>query len=146
MGEPALLGVLLDVVHEARAVPSDLLVGVDRTERNLRKALHGVGAEAKAAHHLLFLEKDHGVVLAVEEEADDVLAGHLGQLGREDVLGACQPHVRAVRTLVRDHLIRQRPLLLLAVRQLIPRHVKLASRRRRCRLPRRRRARSCGRR
>jgi hypothetical protein len=66
---------------------SDLLRARDGAEDNLRKASLGKGPVGDAADDLQPVFDDgHRDVLAVENEAGNVLAGHLGELALEDVL------------------------------------------------------------
>lgn len=84
------LGVVLELVHKARPVPFDLLLGRDRQENNLCELLLVEGAEDAATEDLRLLplrllDNDHSFVDAVHHQADDVGARHPWQLLRNDV-------------------------------------------------------------
>ncbi len=69
----------------------NLLVGGDGAEDDLAEALRGEHVKADAADDAAVLDEHEALVLGVEDEARDVLAGHARQLVREDVLEHEQP-------------------------------------------------------
>lgn len=78
-----------------------------------RADLLKVGSEATASDDgVSFLETER-VVIAVEDETDDVLPGHLGQLSGEDVLHSHQGDAVVGLAVVRDALESDQPRLLL---------------------------------
>ncbi len=86
----------LGVVHEPRAKALDLLVGGDRAERDLAKALRREGPVCDAAEHGAVAAHDRDrAVPPVQHQARDVFLGHVGQLPAENGLQADQPARRA---------------------------------------------------
>lgn len=86
-----LLRVVLQLIHQARAETPHLFRGSDSEEDNLGKALGAERPKDAATDDLgplalLTAHDDHGFVLAVHRELDDVLAGHARELLGNDIL------------------------------------------------------------
>jgi len=133
--DPLPLGLLLELVHHARAVALDLVGRAHTAERDLRKRLGYVWPVGDRPDHLAVVSADEARVVGLEDEADDVLGAHLGQLHRIYVLHLDQRDQRLRLVVVVHDVEPQQPArLLLGVLTLhdnvLVRHVLLGVRRR----------------
>eukprot|EP00968_Pinguiococcus_pyrenoidosus_P002140 scaffold111_cov252-Pinguiococcus_pyrenoidosus.AAC.8 len=101
------LHVVLQLIHHPRAEALDLLRRRDGAEGDLRDPLLEHGAVADAPHDPGPLHQRDGVVLPIEHQPHDVLAGHLRQLLREDALQVDQRDHVLVFPIIRDDPYRQ---------------------------------------
>mmetsp|Transcript_7213 Transcript_7213/g.30726 ORF Transcript_7213/g.30726 Transcript_7213/m.30726 type:complete len:359 (+) Transcript_7213:370-1446(+) len=115
--------VLLQVVHQARAVPFHLLVRGDGAERDLAHVLPPKRAVRDAADNLAVFHAQHGVVVRIEYQTHDVLLGHVRKLLAEDVLQRDEPDHVLLFAVVLDHLIHQLAVVLLLTKVYLARHV-----------------------
>ena len=112
--------VLLEVIHQASAIAFHLLAGAHRAEGDLGHFLAPERAVSDAANHLAVLEADHGVVVGVEHQADDVLLGHVGQLLAEDILQRDEPHEVLFLPVVLDDHVHELAVVLLLTQVNLP--------------------------
>lgn len=113
----------LQFIHEASSEALDLLGGGDGEEGDLCEPLLLELPEADASDYLgVVLEDDHGLVISIEDQLDDILLGHLGQLPGEDILEVEQVLQVLVVLVVADDLEGDLVGLLLLLGRAVPGH------------------------
>lgn len=97
-----------------------MLVSRNGEEHDLSEPLFQEHSEADASDHLgAVLLDDHRFMVAVEDQLDDVLLGHLGQLPAKDVLEIEQLAHALVSLVVANHHKLNDPLVLFVLGTLV---------------------------
>mmetsp|Transcript_40236 Transcript_40236/g.126971 ORF Transcript_40236/g.126971 Transcript_40236/m.126971 type:complete len:460 (-) Transcript_40236:28-1407(-) len=100
--DPLTLAVLLELIHQPRAVPAHLVRRRDGAEGDFCKRLRCVPPVGDAAHDLALKDAGERGVRPVKDEPYDVLLPHFWQLLRVDALHVDQRDERAVEAVVLD--------------------------------------------
>mmetsp|Transcript_11534 Transcript_11534/g.37898 ORF Transcript_11534/g.37898 Transcript_11534/m.37898 type:complete len:412 (+) Transcript_11534:2413-3648(+) len=120
--DPLDLRSLLEVIHHPSPKATDLFGRGDGAEGDFGEFLLDEGTIANASEDFVGAPEDREAhVPSVEDQADDVLPGHLRQLGSEDLLQSCELLQSLHVAVVANHLEANLALLLQLTRRRLPR-------------------------